>query len=557
MCRRGVSTLVVLAAAAGALATPAAATRGPERVLLSASSARGLPPSTRLVAELAPGLRAYTVDVPRHQTAERYAGTLRRRAAVFAAQPDRIPMRPAAIFGLCASAPADVLSNVPGSVGAFAIEPTTTKPIAVLDTGVAADTPELSGRVLGAFDATRNVAGGGDADGHGTQVAAVAAGSPGRFRGVSPASPVLPIQVYTSDGNTSAAWLVRAIKAAVQQKAGVINISGSNVRKDIEQQDGGAQDIAVFEQAIAAAYAQGVITVAAAGNEGKGDATIPGSLAHVLTVGSAGLDGTRDSFSNFGPYLDLVAPGNGLVVPAPHNVCDTGFGGATGTSFSAPMVAGAVALLQARRPSLTTQQLFDLVRSDAVTAIGAVGRNDDTGFGALNVEAGLAAAAPAKEARELDDDVFWLKGVYAKKHPPLLKRTRGSKLAGRVSSAKDPQDVVPVYLKKGEGVSAEVVAKPSGAVVDLGIWNRTTGAFDIGLGRTTKLLADPAGLTGNPLVRYRAKRTGTYFVSVEAPDIPNPADTQATPDFKVEPEIGYSLTLRKLRAKKSRKRKSR
>ncbi len=532
-----VGVLTFSFAAAPAQASPTA------KVLVSAPSAAVLPPNARFVTELAPGLRAYTLPVPVGRLAAGYAHEVARRRGVLGAQPDRLPVRRKAIFGLCANAPDSVLTNVPESANALATpQVPTTKPIAVLDTGVAPETPELAGRVMQGYDATRNVAGSGDLDGHGTQVAAIAAGAPGRFRGLSPSSPVYPIQIYNSEGNTSATWIVRAIKAAVRTHAGVINISGSNPVTAVEP-----GDITVVQQAIAAAYAQGTITVVAAGNEGKADPTVPGSLPHVLNVGSANLDGTRDGFSNFGPFLDLVVPANNLVVPAPPNVCDSGFGIATGTSFSAPAVAGATAVLQALRPKLTTEQLFDLVRTAAVTPFGSGGRTDDTGFGALNLAAGVAAAAPANEPRELDDDVFWLKGFYARTHPSYLKRTSTMRLSGRVSSARDPQDVVPVFLRKGELLTASAKASPGDAVIDLGVWNTNTGSFDIGAGRTNSLVADAAGLTSEPLAHYRAKRTGTFFVSVEAPDVPDPTDPQASLDFKVEPEIGYRLTLRKRR----------
>ncbi len=79
----------------------------------------------------------------------------------------------------------------------------------------------------------------------------------------------------------------------------------------------------------------------------------------------------------------------------------------------------------------------------------------------------------------------------------------------------------------------------------MGIWNRNVGAFDIGRGDQSYLLASPPGVSTTPLVSYTAKRTGTYYVSVEAPDLPTANDPTVTPDVTIDAEISYSLQLRK------------
>ncbi len=144
---------------------------------------------------------------------------------------------------------------------------------------------------------------------------------------------------------------MRGIQEAVTRGAGVINLSSSNPAADVDP-----KDAAVLQQAITAAFAQGTITVVAAGNEGKIDASVPGNLSRVLTVGSASSDGTRDAFSNFGPWIDLVSPGASMILPAPLDVCTTGYGVASGTSFSAPAVAGAAALDLGAAPARSTRR---------------------------------------------------------------------------------------------------------------------------------------------------------------------------------------------------------
>jgi hypothetical protein len=523
-------------AATAMLAAPAGA-RTHARVLVTSASAATLPAGARFVAELAPGLRAYALDAPHGLTATAFARRLRGRPGVLAAQADA-PLRRSAFFNVCADAPTDVVTNPAAPVGAVGVDPPAQAPtIAVLDSGVDAGAPGLAGRVLPGYDATTGGTADTDGDGHGTQVAAVAAAAPGLFQGISPTSAIFPVRIYNQDDSTSAQWIVEAIQKAVKAGAKVINISGSNPRSAAD-----GADVSVVGQAIAAAYAQGVITVVAAGNEGKSDPTIPGSFPHVLDVGSAGLEGDRNEFSNFGPFLDLVTPADRLLVPAPAGVCPSGFGTATGTSFSAPAVAGAVALLGAKRPELSTQQLFDLVRTGAVRDVGAAGRDDETGFGLLDVAAGLSAKAPRKEATELDDDVFWLTGAYRKKHPPFLAKTARATVKGHVSSSKDPQDVLPVTLRKGQTLTAAV--KTAGGLVGLGIWSGDTGPFDISAGRDDELLADSGGLTEDPVVRWKAQRTGRYYVSVEAPDVPTQAEIDAA-GTPLQLEQDYTLSLRR------------
>ena len=510
-------TVIALALGLAALSAPAA--QAQSQVLVSATGAGALPVGARPVAQLAPGLGTFELTVPRGLTPEAYARRLEQRAGVLAAQPNWHLKRSTGLFNVCVDAPKQPQDSLAITTGAAALTPpATAAPIAVLDTGVEAGVPALAGRVLATSDVTTGGDAPGDSDGHGTQVAAVAAGASELFRGISPTSQVLPVRIYTRNGDTSAVWVVKAIQAAVKRGAKVINISGSNPRADLEE-----ADVRVVEQAIAAAYAQGVITVVAAGNEGKGDLTVPGSLPHVLNVGSASADGQRDSFSNFGPFIDLVSPGAELTVPVGGNVCPSGFGRANGTSFSAPAVAGATAFLRTALPKLSTQQLFDLVRESATRDLSSAGRDDDTGFGMLDLSSGLNAATPANEPRELDDDVFWLKGIYAKKHTPLVKRTRFTRVRGRVSALKDPRDVFPVDLRKGERLTVTAKTSPASAFVDMGIWKGGTGAFDIGLGKDANLLADPGGLSTTPRVSYRAKRKGRVYLSVEAPDVPSPA----------------------------------
>src|SRR3954452_17703096 len=120
-------------------------------------------------------------------------------AAETADRPFRL--QPQGQAGFCVPSPGNG-DAVAAAVNALGVSVPQTKPIAILDTGVDASVPELAGRVLPQVDA---LGGGpaGDPDGHGTQVAAIAAGTPGQMRGVSPTSPILPVRIFDASGGTS------------------------------------------------------------------------------------------------------------------------------------------------------------------------------------------------------------------------------------------------------------------------------------------------------------------------------------------------------------------
>ncbi len=535
-----------------ALAAPVAASASTPGVLATAASRAALPGEPAFVAQLSPGLRAYALPTPAGMSAGAYADQLATRPGVFATQVDR-RMKASGLAQACADVPdANQSQALVNAVAAAAIvAPETTKPIAILDTGVDPNTSELRGRVLPGFNAATGSSDTSDIDAHGTEVAAVAAARAGRFQGVSPTSPILPISIYNRSSETTAAWVVRGIQEAVTRGAGVINLSSSNPAADVDP-----KDAAVLDQAITAAFAQGTITVVSAGNEGKINPAVPGNLTRVLTVGSATADGTRDAFSNFGPWIDLVSPGANMILPAPLDVCTTGYGVASGTSFSAPAVAGAAALIWSQRPQLNPQQLYDVMRMGAVKDIYQNGRDDDSGFGLLDVATGISSGTPIKQKSEVDDDVFWLK-QNPKTHPTYLRKTRKATIKSAVEVGKDPQDVFPVYLKRGQTLTASAEAKSD---VGMGIWRPGTGSFDIGKGRDTYLADDSGGLTTSPRTSLRITRTGTYYVSIEAPDLPDPKDDLTAGD-KVVPQTTYTLTLRatkstvKKKAKKKTKKK--
>jgi subtilase family protein len=452
--------------------------------------------------------------------------------------------------GYCVPAPADG-ALVPRAVGALdaAAGGPATKPIAILDTGVDAGAPPLAGRVLPGWDAATGAPVAGDWDGHGTSAAGLAAGAGAGVVGVSPGSAILPVRIYAPGSRTAPlAVVAKGIALAVAKGAGVVVVEGSVAAAAATDDEWRA-----LVTAVDAAFARGVIVVAGMGEEALADPYLPAGLPHVLAAGAATGTPSRGAQVSTGPWLDLLVPGEGVTGPLPLGLCPVGFGFATGSSFAAPSLGGAVALAQAARPGLTTQQLFEAVRR-AGTDLGPGGRDDDTGYGLLSVPAALTAAPPAKDTSpEPDDDPFWVRTKdFIKRHPALLTRTKlRFKAIGSVSPAKDPADVYRVSLSKRERLVVSVSAADPDALLELALLDPRVEDFDVTDDVEEWALAATGGLSSDPQLELTASRSGTFYIAVSAApavDPDNPAQTAA----EAEP---YTLSAYKQRKKAKAKRR--
>jgi hypothetical protein len=522
------AAVVTLVVAATAAAAPAAQGR---RVLVAVERDAHSPAGGVLNGTLPDGSPTYLVDVPRGHSATAVARYWENRRGIIAAQVDHdLVLRQAQQSPTgCVPAPKQPDRTIANATNASLadIGGAPTKPIAILDTGIDPNVPELAGRVLPDHD----VVGGfqvPDQDGHGTEVAAVAAGALGLIQGISPTSPVFSVRIFNSSGSSSSGIVVQAITAAVQNGAGVINISAAGNVADATDQDN-----QVLITAIAQAFNAGVLVVAPSGNEGKTQADAPGAYPHVLTAGSGAGAGNRDLFSNTGPWLDLVSPASDITVPTPSSVCASGYADVKGTSFASPAVAGAAAMVQAVKPGLKAQQIFDIVRH---AASGTGGWNDTTGFGLLDVSAAVTAATPPLLGNEVDDDV-----MFAKLKPVIpLKLGKAKLIQDSESAAKDNTDVFRIRLKKGEGISANITTKTQNAYFSISLLDRTAGPLDMTNDVTKHVLKDSAGLSPTPFFTKRVKKMGIYYIAVETPDTLQDSVDETTPT-----DQPYTLKLKR------------
>jgi type VII secretion-associated serine protease mycosin len=256
--------------------------------------------------------------------------------------------------------------------------------VAVLDSGVRADHPDLRDAVLPGFDTAPSFAGDGrdDSSGHGTSMAGLIAGrGHGKSSGVvgiAPAAKILPVKIplgsLASETETNT-----AIKWATDHGARVMNLSF------------GSKDSSRERKVIADAQAADVVLVAASGNLPDDDTIYPGAYPDVLTVGAVDRDGKVAKFSVTGPQVDLVAPG--VDITSPYKDVNGGYYTGYGTSQATAIVSGAAALVRAKFPDLSAAEVIHRLTATA-TDKGPPGRDDQYGYGVLNIVGALTADVP-------------------------------------------------------------------------------------------------------------------------------------------------------------------
>ena len=249
--------------------------------------------------------------------------------------------------------------------------------IALLDNGIDMRDARIASKVVARFDATHSVSGHYD---HGTGTSSIIAADPmpeAGIGGVAPGATILDVRVCLNT-NCRNEWLVDGLKWAIDNDADVISMSlaGSSIEPAVTQ-------------LITDAISQGITVVVAAGNQAcaptfsNGEQTwirnctqttmprsFPGSLAipGLITVGAIGRDLTRNSYSNYGSFVDVVAPGSDVATLYPWGP-NAYFGG---TSAATPMVAGIVALIKQAAPSLTPAQIQAVLQATTSAPVSSI-----------------------------------------------------------------------------------------------------------------------------------------------------------------------------------------
>jgi subtilisin family serine protease len=267
--------------------------------------------------------------------------------------------------------------------------------IAVIDSGADTSAPDIAAkrpRTWSVLSHSHRVR---DTLGHGTFVSSLAAGSVDDGVGIAGFggdARLLVIQAIDRNGYITDVDEAAAIVYAVKHGAKIINLS-----------IGGTQTSSIERRAIRYAARHGVLLVAAAGNEHEQGNPVeyPAALMRGgigLAVGATRMDGTRAPFSNTGSYVSLAAPGENVFAAesadsdwprAQPSWSSPGYyGWASGTSFAAPEVAGAAALVWGANPNLTASQVGQVLMESA----SGVAWSPELGWGRLDAAAAVALA---------------------------------------------------------------------------------------------------------------------------------------------------------------------
>lgn len=259
--------------------------------------------------------------------------------------------------------------------------------VAVLDTGVDVNHPDLANKVVMRYDATGE--GFGVLHPHGTHVAGIIAAN-GRIVGVAPNVKLYDVKVLDSQGGGTSDMVVKGINWAVKEGAHIINMSlGMSSSND------------PVSKAIEKARAAGVIVVCAAGNSGDSGVNWPGADPQTLAVAAAHSEGVQGwkiaNFSSKGGATDIAAPGVDIL----STVLQGGYAAYNGTSMATPFVVGVICLILDRNTLLKHDSLVNLIKMTAID-IGLPGEDDASGAGIIDVNKLVKDSKKFKEVAPVD-----------------------------------------------------------------------------------------------------------------------------------------------------------
>ena len=405
----GTAALVLVGGAAATLGRATGVRVSPERLVVGyrthADLAAALHGTGAVVLRRLPALRAAEVRTLEPAARLRRAPGIRfvsRPVARGAAAEPALAVTPSSPAGLEWEYHGTHEDGVPDSV----LRSAASVRIAVIDTGADLTAPDLAAKSPTSYNTRTGGTDVRDTNGHGTFVASIAAGSVTNGEGIAGFggdAQLLVVKAGPGDGTFTDVDEAAGITYAIDHGARIVNLSF-----------GGAGTTSIERNAVRYAIDHGALVVAAAGNEfGVGNPVeYPAALLQPvgsdgaggagLSVGASTQTGTRARFSNTGSWISLAAPGENVLgdlsslspasmyprSPLPGSQSGV-YGYSSGTSFAAPQVAGAAALVWAANPQLTAQQVAQILKQ---TASGGGRWTPDLGFGVIDVAAAVAAA---------------------------------------------------------------------------------------------------------------------------------------------------------------------
>lgn len=317
--------------------------------------------------------------------------------------------------------------------------------IAIIDTGVDLNHPDLDGKIVPGWDYVNNDSLAQDDHGHGTHVAGTAAAETNNQQGVAGVSwgaRIMPIKVLNSEGNGYYSNVALGVLYACDHGAKVINLSL-----------GGSEPSAVLADALEQAYGQGCLIVAAAGNDGGSGVDYPARYPAAIAVAATDRYDQRASFSDYGPEIELAAPGvdiySTLWTPSSHT-----YGWKQGTSMSTPHVAGLAAVVWSVCPGMTNSDLRNVIENTAKD-LGPAGWDQYYGYGRIDAEKAVEATVPPPILSVSTGQMVFLADATWGPWPQTLSVSNAAPCATLNWSASGDEDWLHADPNEGQASSAQ------------------------------------------------------------------------------------------------------
>jgi len=255
-------------------------------------------------------------------------------------------------------------------------------PIAIIDSGADASQPDLKPKLVPGWNfltLTSNTSDTGCNTGHGTAVSGAAAAATNNLTGVAGvawANTIMPLVVTSSSCFAYYSDMASAITYAVDHGVRIINISIA-----------GSSASSTLQSAVDYAWSKNAVIFAAAGNSSSSSPMYPAACNHVLAVSATEPTDTLATFSNYGSWVDLSAPGDMILTTQMGGT----YGNWWGTSLASPIAAAVGALALSANPSLTNAQLVTLLETNS-DDLGTPGFDQYYGYGRVNAYKAVLAA---------------------------------------------------------------------------------------------------------------------------------------------------------------------
>lgn len=259
--------------------------------------------------------------------------------------------------------------------------------VGVLDTGADETHPELIGKIVRLGE---SAAGTEDGIGHGTEVSGIIAANTNNSQGIAGISwktKILPVKVTDEFGQAKVSSVVKGLDEAYEYGVKIVQISLST-----------SQFSQVLKDAVKLAQGRNILIISTGGNTGAHELRYPAAFDGVIGVGAVTKDEEVETYSTTGNHISLVAPGTNIYTTS----LLSSYVSVSGTSFAAPQVAGAAALVWSVMPELSWRDVREILISSAKD-LGEKGKDFVYGYGLLDVETAVMKAK-ARQNDKLNDE---------------------------------------------------------------------------------------------------------------------------------------------------------